>query len=90
MAGALSASPELKAIAAILQIGGGVLMLCGHYSIKNALEEHFNSVEPMGLQLSGVMVFFFNVFYLQYHLSEIRKWKLSGGQAMSAGGLSIR
>jgi len=90
LAGVLPGSPELKAVAAILQLGGGILMLCGHYSIKNALEERFNNVEPMGLQLSGVMVFFFNVLYLQYHLSEIRKWQLSGGQAMSAGGLSIR
>ena len=90
LSGVLSASPELKALAAILQLGGGVMMIAGHFSIKNALEEHYNGVEPMNLQLSGVMTFFFNVFYIQYHLSEIRKWKLSGAPAMGSGIPSIR
>jgi uncharacterized membrane protein YphA (DoxX/SURF4 family) len=85
LAGALSGFPEMKPLAAILQLGGGVLMIAGHFSLKNALEEHFNSVEPMNLQLSGPLVFFFNVFYIQYHLSDIRKWKQSGGAAYGRG-----
>jgi hypothetical protein len=90
LAGVLSSSPDLKALALILQLGGGVLMIAGHFSIKNALEEHFNSVEPMNLQMSGVMTFFFNVFYIQYHLSEIRKWKMSGAPSYSSAIPSYR
>ena len=37
-----------------------------------------DSVEPINLRLNGVMVFFFNVFYFQYHFARIRKWKTTG------------
>jgi len=65
--------------ASLLLLGAVVLIIAGHFSLKNALEEYYNGTERYGLQLSGVMVFFFNVFYFQYHLSRIREWKLSGG-----------
>jgi hypothetical protein len=70
--------PDVKDYAAIFQLAGGILMICGHFSLKNALEEYYNSVEPINLQLSGVMTFFFNVIYFQYHLSKIRQWKMTG------------
>ncbi len=39
---------------------------------------YYNTVEPIGLRLSGVMTFFFNVFYFQHHMSRIVLWKLTG------------
>jgi len=78
IAGVLSATPDLKGLGALMQIGAAILLICGHFSLKNALEEYYNSVEPINLQLSGVMTFFFNVLYFQYHLSKIREWKKTG------------
>lgn len=43
--------------------------------MKASIEQHFNTVEPIGLQLSGVMTFFFNVIYFQYHFTEIARAK---------------
>ena len=38
------------------------------------------SAEPFGLQLNGVMTFFFSVYYFQYHFSRIIGIKRSRGQ----------
>jgi hypothetical protein len=55
-----------------------VLYLVGVFQMKSDLEDYYNSIEPINLQLSGVMVFFFNVYYFQYHFSRIAQWKKTG------------
>jgi hypothetical protein len=62
-------------LVSILNLGGLVVLLIGRFSLKNSLEEHFNSQEPMGLLLSGVMTFFFGAIYFQYHLNDIVRRK---------------
>jgi hypothetical protein len=49
----------------------GILLLIGRFSLRSSLEQHFNSAEPMGLALSGVMTFFFADIYFQYHFNQI-------------------
>jgi hypothetical protein len=46
--------------------------------VKSSLEAHFNSAEPINLRLSGVMTFFFNVIYFQYHFTRINNWRRTG------------
>jgi hypothetical protein len=48
-----------------------ILLLIGRFSLRSSLEEYYNSVEPAGLRLSGVMTFFFGDIYFQYHLNQI-------------------
>ena len=55
-----------------------ILLLVGHFSLKNSLEEYYTRVENIHLNLSGGMTFFFNTIYFQYHLSRIRRWKQTG------------
>ena len=71
--------PGLEFFALLGYLAGGLFVISGNVSLKSALEDYYNRVEPMPLQLSGTMVFFFNVFYFQYHLNRIREWKISGG-----------
>ncbi|WP_446744419.1 DUF4339 domain-containing protein [Silvibacterium acidisoli] len=59
----------------LLQIADFILVLIGRFSLKASLEQHFNTVEPMALQLSGVMTFFFGGIYFQYHLNDIVRRK---------------
>lgn len=79
-----SAFPDsnFKAFALLVQIGGLVLWFVGAFHIKAMLEEHFSVAEPLpgGFQLSGVMTFFFSVYYFQYHFSQINEWKRAQGQ----------
>jgi len=39
--------------------------------MRDALVDYYNTVEPINLRLSGVMTFFFAVFYFQYHFCRI-------------------
>ena len=59
----------------LVQLANLVMILVGRYSLKASLEEHYNSAEPMGLLLSGVMTFFFGGIYFQYHLNDIVRRK---------------
>jgi GYF domain 2 len=69
-----------RAFAALFQLAGIVLWLVGAFNLRNYIEEHFTVSEPMGLTLSGVMTFFFNVYYFQYHFTQINEIKRSQGQ----------
>ncbi len=62
-------------LASLVQLANLVMILIGRYSLKASLEEHYNSAEPMGLLLSGVMTFFFGCIYFQYHLNDIVRRK---------------
>ena len=67
-----------KALGGLAQLAFIVLLQVGHFSLKNSLEEYYTRVENIHLHLSGPMTFFFNTIYFQYHLSRIRRWKLTG------------
>lgn len=71
-------------IGGILLLGGVIAYVIGIFKIKSAMEEYYNSTENMGLQLSGVMTFFFSTVYLQYHVNQIAKWKKSGAGNLSS------
>ena len=52
-----------------------VVRLIARYSERASLEEHFNTAEPMGLQLNPVMTFFFGGVYFQSQLNRINAMK---------------
>ncbi len=51
------------------------LWLVTIFGMRASLVRHYTTVEPLGLQLSGVMTFFFSILYFQYHLSRIARLK---------------
>ena len=55
-----------------------VAALMAVFSMRRSLVNYYNTIEPMGLKLSGAMTFFFNILYFQYHLSRISQWKKTG------------
>ena len=66
----------------ILGLAVWVVRLIARFSQKASLEEHFNTVEPLGLRLSGVMTFFFGGVYFQYHLNRINAIKQAARYGM--------
>jgi hypothetical protein len=66
------------ALGGLLIIAGAIVYVIGMFSIKAAMEEYYNSTENIGLQLSGVMTFFFSTVYIQYHINSIARWKKTG------------
>jgi hypothetical protein len=73
--GALTHNQSLAMLSPIGQLAGLVCYIVAVFGMKSSLETYYNSKEPIGLKLSGVMVFFFNVLYFQYHFNEITNRK---------------
>ncbi|SEG49178.1 hypothetical protein SAMN05421819_3225 [Bryocella elongata] len=48
------------------------------FEVRRSMLAYYNTVEPIGLRLSGVMTFFFSLFYFQHHMSRIVTWKQTG------------
>jgi hypothetical protein len=69
---------RLPAVGGLLLFAGAIIYLVGVFSIKAAMEEYYNSTENIGLQMSGVMTFFFSTVYIQYHINSIARWKKTG------------
>lgn len=62
----------------IFGLASFVLVEVAAFSMKDDLEQYYNSVEPINLRLDGVLVFFFAVFYFQHHFSRISRWEKTG------------
>jgi uncharacterized protein DUF4339 len=62
----------------MIVISGVVLHLMAVFQMRSSIENYYNTVEPINLRLSGVMTFFFAVYYFQHHFSRIANWKRTG------------
>ena len=80
LAGVLSVldEPGGEALGRVAELAGFVVFIVAKFKARRLLEEYYNSVEPIGLWLSGVMTFFFDTFYFQYHFTRIADWKRTG------------
>ena len=74
----IALAPRMAALGGLFILAGVIVNLVGMFSIKAAMEEYYNFTENIGLQLSGVMTFFFNTIYFQYHINAIARWKKTG------------
>jgi hypothetical protein len=69
------ANPPYQVLNGLLSLGVFVFWIVAAFNLRSSIEEHFNTAEPIGLRLSGVMTFFFNVYYFQYHFTRINEMK---------------
>jgi hypothetical protein len=76
--GAVVHTAGLAAFGGLLILAGAICLIAAAFSITGAMEEYYNTVENIGLNLSGAMTFFFNVIYIQYHVNRIARMKQSG------------
>jgi hypothetical protein len=67
-----------KVLGGIAVIASFVCFYVGAYSMRRSMLDYYNKVEPIGLRMSGAMTFFFSELYLQYHLTRIARWKMTG------------
>ena len=72
------AANGLGGIIFLVGIASTIFFVAGTYSIRASMIEYYNTREPIQLQLSGVMTFFFTILYLQHHMSRIAAWKKTG------------
>ena len=62
----------------LLVLAGSIASLFAFFSMRRSLLDYYNHREPIGLRLSAVMTFFFNVLYFQHHMTRIARWKTTG------------
>ena len=76
--GSSSEQGSLSGLGGVLILAGVVCLIVSVFKTKAAMEEYYNTVENIGLSLSGAMTFFFSVIYIQYHINRIARWKKTG------------
>src|SRR5437868_1360501 len=59
----------------LCRVVGAIMWLVAAFNMRSSIEEHYYSKEPIGLSLNGVMTFFFNIYYFQYHFTRINEMK---------------
>ena len=64
---------DLAPMGVALRVGGLVFYLIAVFQMRSDIEEYYARLNPVGMQLSAAMTFFFNVVYFQYHFPEIRE-----------------
>jgi hypothetical protein len=69
--------PGLSGAGGILIIVGVICLIISAFKIRSAMEEYYNTVENIGLSMSGAMTFF-NVIYIQFHINRIARMKKAG------------
>jgi len=73
-----SLTPILIGLGGLLALVAVVCIILAHFKMRSSLVGYYNSVENIGLRLSGVMTFFFNILYFQHHFTRIADWKRTG------------
>jgi hypothetical protein len=68
-------SGEAPLLALLVLLAAAIAVWVGLFDMRGSMVRHYNSVENIGLKLSGVMTFFFGIVYFQYHLNKILKAK---------------
>jgi hypothetical protein len=66
-----------SALGALAGIAAFVFLILYRFAMRDSLERHFNSTEPIGLRLGPIMTFFFGGIYFQYHFNQINAAKQS-------------
>jgi len=68
-------SEALDTLGAFLALASAILATVTIFIIRSELLQHYNHREPIGLDLSGVMTFFFSFLYFQAKLYPIATLK---------------
>jgi len=69
---------NMNPVGSLFSLASLVLYFVAVFTMRSDLEEYYNSTENINLRLSGVMTFFFAIFYFQHHFSRIARWKKTG------------
>jgi hypothetical protein len=68
-------TPHRHPLSFLIALAVFVLVILYRFSMKNSLEQFYNTIEPIGLRLGPIMTFFFGGLYFQYHFNRINQIK---------------
>lgn len=76
--GGVAKLPAIAGLGLLMMLAGLICLIVGNFKIRDAMEEYYCTVENIGLSMSGAMIFFFGIIYIQYHINRIARWKKTG------------
>ncbi len=65
------AAMGMSGLRIVMQLGYLILLLVTRFVMSASIEQHYNTLEPIGLKLNPVMVFFFGGVYFQSQFNRI-------------------
>lgn len=68
-------------LGALLMLAGAVCLIASYFSMRSSVEEYASERLGVRLEMSGVVTFFFNVYYIQYHLTKLREIRRAAARA---------
>jgi hypothetical protein len=63
----------VTSLLALVGFGIAIAMIVQAFKVRRILRDHFNGYLKQNIYWSGVMVFFFNFYYLQYKINRLRE-----------------
>ncbi len=78
---AVAEGQHKTATPSIFNFAGAVLWVIAAFSMRSSIREYFSSVggAPSTTVHSGVMTFFFNIYYFQYHFTKLKEQRARQG-----------
>jgi len=76
-AGTMHNGHHRSVLGGLAGIAAFVFVILYRFAMRDSLERHFNSAEPIGLRLGPILTFFFGGLYFQYHFNQINAAKQS-------------
>ncbi len=64
-------------LASCFSLAGWIVRVVARFTLRSAIELHYNVAEPMGLYLNPIMTFFFGNLYFQFHINRLIEIKLA-------------
>jgi len=68
----------------VVSLISSITWIVGIFVFRDEMRRHFTQVDPRGLELSGVMTFFFSTLYFQYWLRQIYKEQTEPNLSLTA------
>jgi GYF domain 2/Domain of unknown function (DUF4234) len=78
LAGSPNDVPVIAGMGSLIGLLIAVCAVIAIFKMRSSLVQYYNTIEPIGLKLSGVMTFFFSIYYFQHHFTRIAEWKRTG------------
>jgi GYF domain 2/Domain of unknown function (DUF4234) len=74
-------------VAGCISLTGWIVRLVARFTLRGAIQLHYNVAEPMHLYLGPIMTFFFGSLYFTYHINRLMEIKQSMRYRNPAAGI---
>lgn len=82
--GATTMEENLHTLGGIVGLLVSLIMLFESFRIRRILYDHFRDYLKEDIEINGILLFFFQIFYLQYIINKLAKTGMTGGKTIQS------